>query len=147
MWHFIWLVLETGFHLVAWTITYRYSKTLFDADKMHHFCIIRTYKLVVMGPGQKILTRVGSGQFFVARVGPVRVSHLLFGFEFGKFPIKMSNFSIFFPSDQKKQKNIFGSGQKVPGSKASRPLICCGSKVSLGQVRAHLYKLALLFQC
>jgi len=55
-----------------------------------------------MGPGQKILTRVGSGQFFVARVRSGRLSHLWFGLEFGKFPLKMSNFSIFFPSGQKK---------------------------------------------
>jgi len=51
--------------------------------------------------------------------------------EFGKFPLKMSNFSIFFPSDQK---NRFGSGRKVPGSKPGRPLIYCGSKVSSGRV-------------
>jgi len=44
----------------------------------------------------------------------------------------MSNFSIFFLSGQKK--NLFGSGQKVPGSKAGRPLIYCGSKVSSGQI-------------
>jgi len=30
-------------------------------------------------------------------------------------------------------------GRKVPGSKPGRPLIYCGSKVSLGWVRAHLY--------
>jgi len=84
---------------------------------------------LVMGPDQKILTRVGSGQFFVARVG--RVSHLWFGIEFQKFPLKMSNFSIFFPSGQK---NLLWSGRKVPGSKPGQPLIYCGSKVSSGRV-------------
>jgi len=64
-----------------------------------------------MGPGQK------------------RVSHLWFGFEFGKYPLKMSNFSIFFPSGQK---TLFGSGQKIPRSKEGLPLIYCGSKVSSG---------------
>jgi len=91
--------------------------------------------VVVMGPGQKFLTLVGSGQFFVARVGSGQVSHLWFGFEFGKFPLKMSNFSIFCPSGQK---NLFGSGQKVPGLEAGRPLIYCRSKVISGRVRAHL---------
>jgi len=65
---------------------------------------------------------VGSGQFFVARV-----SHLWFGFEFGKFTLTTSNFSIFFTSGQK---NLFELGRKVPGSKAGWPLIYCGSKVS-----------------
>jgi len=69
---------------------------------------------------------------------PGRVSHLWFGLEFGKFPLKMSNFSIFF---LRVKKNLFGSGQKVPGSKAGWPLIYCGSKVSLGRVRAHLYNI------
>jgi len=45
---------------------------------------------LVMGLGQNLLTRVSSGQFFVCWV-----SHLWFGCEFGKFPLKMSNFSIF----------------------------------------------------
>jgi len=66
----------------------------------------------------------------MAQVGSGRVSHLWFGFELGKFPLKMSNFSIFFPSDQK---NLFRSGQKVLRSRVGRPLIYCGSKVSLGQ--------------
>jgi len=48
----------------------------------------------------------------------------------------MSNFSIFFPTDQK---NLFGSGQKVSGSKADQLLIYSGSKVSSGRVRADLY--------
>jgi len=55
------------------------------------------------------------------------VSHLWFGFEFGKFPL----FPIFFPSGQK---NLFGSCRKVPGSKAGWPLIYCRSKVSSGRV-------------
>jgi len=70
----------------------------------------------------------GSGSKFF---DPGRVSHLWFGFEFGKFPLKMSNFSIF---SLRVKKNIFGSGRKVPGLKAGRPLIYCGSKVSSGRV-------------
>jgi len=86
---------------------------------------------LVMGPGQKFLTQVGSGQ----------VSYLWFVFEFGKFHLKMSNFSIFFPSHQK---NLFRLGQKVSRLKAGWPLIYCGSKVSSGRVRAHLYHLCIL---
>jgi len=52
-----------------------------------------------------------------------------FGFGFGKYPLKISNFSIFFPPGQK---NLFWLSQKVPG-----PLICCRSKVCLGWVRAR----------
>jgi len=74
---------------------------------------------------QKISDGSGSKIFH-----PGRVSHLWFGFEFQKFPLKMSNFSTFSPSGQK---NCFRSGQKVPGSKPGRPLIYCGSKVSSGQ--------------
>jgi len=55
----------------------------------------------------------------------------LFGYGFGKFPLKMSNFSIFSPSDQK---TVIGSGQKVPESEPGWPLIYCGSKVCLGRV-------------
>jgi len=71
----------------------------------------------MMSPGSKFFDpgRVGSAIYGL-------------GFEFGKSPLKMSNLSILFPL-----------GQKVPGSKAGRPLIYCGSKVSLDWVRAHLY--------
>jgi len=62
----------------------------------------------------------------VAQVGLGRVSHLWFGVDFGKFPLKMSNFSIFFPSDQNKSLLV--------RSKAGWPLIYCGSKVSSGRV-------------
>jgi len=78
-------------------------------------------RMGVMGSGQKFVTRVGSGQ-------PVM------GFEFGKFPLKMLNIQFFLLWVKK---NLFGLGQKVPESKAGRPLIYCGSKVSLGRVRAH----------
>jgi len=76
---------------------------------------------MVMGPGENFW--LGLGQFFVARV-----SHLWFGF--GKFPLKMLNLSIF---SLCVKKNLFGSGQKVPGSTVSRPLFYCGSKVSSGR--------------
>jgi len=61
--------------------------------------------------------------------------------EFGKFPLKMSNFSIFFPLDQK---NVF-LGWKVCGLKAGRPLIYCGAKVSSGRVMARTRPLSLAF--
>jgi len=83
--------------------------------------------IVVMGPGQKFLTRVRSGQFFELGLG--RVSHLWFGFEFGKFSLKTSNFSTF---SLQVKKNLFGLGQKVPGSKASWPNYLLRVKRKLG---------------
>jgi len=85
--------------------------------------------LVVMGPGQKFLTRVGSGQFFVALVGSGQP--FMVWVRIWKISPKNVKFFNFFPSGQK---NCFGSGRKVPGSKPGRPLIYCGSKVSSGRV-------------
>jgi len=76
-----------------------------------------------MGPGQKFLTRVGSGQPFMVWV---RISKI--------FP-KNVKFFNFFPFRSKK----IASDRKVPRSKPGQPLIYCGSKVSSGRVRAHLY--------
>jgi len=45
----------------------------------------------------------------------------------------LPNFSIFCPSGQKK------ISSERSGSEAGQPLIYCGSKVSSGRVRAHLY--------
>jgi len=81
-------------------------------------------KELVMGPGLKILTQVGLGQFFVARVG-LGQPFMVWGC-FGKHQI-LQFFSL------RVKKNLFGLGQKVPGSEAGQPLIYCGSKVSLGQ--------------
>jgi len=66
-----------------------------------------------MGPGQKFLTRVGSAIYGL-------------GLEFGKFPLKTSNFSIFFPSDQKK----IASGRvgKYPGQSRVDLLFTAGQK-------------------
>jgi len=68
---------------------------------------------VVMGLGQKFLTRVGLG----------RVSHLWFGFEFGKFPLKMSTFSIF---------SLWSESTRVEGRWASY-LLRVKSKLGSGQ--------------
>jgi len=75
---------------------------------------------------------MGPGLFFVARVGSGRVSHLWFGFEFGKFPIKMSNFSIFFPSGQKKSLQVGSKNIWVKGGSASY-FLRVKSKLRLGQ--------------
>jgi len=61
------------------------------------------------------------------------VTYLWFRFGFGKFPLKIPNYPIFFPSGQK---NCFGSGQKVRGSEMGQPLIYCWSTVCSGRVRS-----------
>jgi len=66
------------------------------------------------------LGQVGSGQPFMvwARIRKISPKN-----------VKLFNF---FPFGI--QKNCFGSGRKVPGSKPGQPLIYCGSKVSSGRV-------------
>jgi len=64
------------------------------------------------GSGSKIFDPSWVGSIFS---GSGWVSHSWFGLEFGKFPLKTSNFSIFFPSGQKKLLRVgllFTAGQK-----------------------------------
>jgi len=70
------------------------------------------------GSGSKIFGPCRVGSIFC---GSGWFSHLWFGFEFGNFPLKMSNFSIF---SLRVKKSLW------VGSKAGQPLIYCGSKVS-----------------
>jgi len=84
---------------------------------------------LVMDLGQKFLTLIGSGQFFVAQAGSGLVSHLWFGL--GKFPLKIPNFSIFFLLGQKKCLGVRSISTQV---KDGRPLIYCKSKVCSGRV-------------
>jgi len=63
---------------------------------------------------------------------PGRVSHLWFGFEFGKFPLKMSNFSIFFTSGQKKSLRDGSERTRVEGRSASY-LLRVKSKLGSGK--------------
>jgi len=67
-----------------------------------------------MGPDQKFLTRVGRVNFLW--LGSDMVSHLWFGFEFGKFPLKMLNF---FSSGQKKSLRVGSKSTRVKGGSAS----------------------------
>jgi len=97
------------------------------------FFIAKNACLLVMGPGQKFLTRVRS-----IFCGSGRVSHLWFGLEFGKFPLKMSNFSIFFPSGQKKLLRVGSESTQVKAGSASY-LLRVKSKLGSGRVMAHLY--------
>jgi len=73
--------------------------------------------VVVMGLGQKFLTRVRSDIYGL-------------GLNFENFPLKCQIFQFF---SLRVKKNCFRLGRKVPGSKLGRPLIYCGSKVSSGQ--------------
>jgi len=82
-----------------------------------------------MGPGQNFLTP-GWINFLWLRLG--RVSHLWFGFELGKFPLKMSNFSIFFPSGLKKLLRVGSEGTQVKAGSASY-LLRAKSRLGSGQ--------------
>jgi len=85
-----------------------------------------------MGLGQIFLTWVESGQVFVARVMSAIFD---LGLALENFPLKSQIFQFFAPSNKK---SLISLGQEEPGSKPCRPLIYCGSKVCLGQVKAHL---------
>jgi len=61
-----------------------------------------------------------------------RISHLWFGLEFGKFSLKMSNFSIFFPLDQKKLLRVGPESTQVKAGLASY-LLRVKSKLGSGQ--------------
>jgi len=78
---------------------------------------LTTWLWAVMGSGQKFFTLVGSGQPFMV------------GFEFGKFPLKRSNFQFF---SLRVKKYIFGLGRKVPVSKARRASYLLRVKNKLG---------------
>jgi len=66
-------------------------------------------------------------------LGLGRVSHLWFGFEFGKFPLKTSNFSIFFLSSQKKSLQVGSESTHFKGGSASY-LLRVKSKLRSGRV-------------
>jgi len=75
----------------------------------------------------------GSGRINFLWLGSGRVSHLWFGLEFGKFPLKMSNFSIFFPSGQKKLLRIGSESTRVKAGSTSY-LLRVISKLGSGRV-------------
>jgi len=84
-----------------------------------------------MGRGQKILP--GSGRINFLRLGSGWVSHLWFGFEFGKFPLKKFKFSIFCPSGQKKSFRVGSESTQVRGGSASY-LLRVKSKLGSGPI-------------
>jgi len=77
----------------------------------------------------KIFDPVRVGSIFC---GSGRVSHSWFGFEFEKFPLTMSNFSIFFPSGQKKFLRVRSESTRVKGGSAFY-LLRVKSKLGSGQ--------------
>jgi len=81
----------------------------------------------IFDPGRVNFLWLGSG----------RVSHLLFGFEFQKIPLEMSNFSNFFPAGQKKLLQVGSESTRVKAGSASY-LLRVKSKLRSGRVRAHL---------
>jgi len=86
--------------------------------------------LLVMGPGQRFLTRVRS-----IFCGSCWVRHPWFGF--GKFPLKKSNFSIFFPLDQKKSLRLGSEFTRIKGRSATY-LLRVKSKLRSDWARANL---------
>jgi len=82
---------------------------------------------LVMGPGQKLLTWVRSGQFFCGSsgVGSGWVIHLWFEFKFRKLPLKISNFSIF---SLRVKKISSGQVKKYPGRRRVGLLFTAGQK-------------------
>jgi len=81
---------------------------------------------LVLGPGQKFLTRVGSGQPFMVWVWIWKIS------------LKNVKFFNFFLSGQKKSLRVGSESTRVEGRSASYLLHVKG-KLGSGRVRAHLY--------
>jgi len=69
----------------------------------------------------------------MALVGLGRVSHLWFGCEFRTFPLKMSNFSIFYTSGQKKSLRVGSESTLIEGGLASYLLRVSSGRVGSGQ--------------
>jgi len=83
-----------------------------------------------MGLGQKFLTQVGSAIYGL-------------GLGLKNFPLKMSIFQFF----ALWVKNLFGLGQKLPGSRVGQPLIYCRSKVCFMKMSPLACPLQLISQC
>jgi len=83
--------------------------------------------LVVMGLHRKVLTLVGS---IFCCWGRVRSA--IFGLGLENFPKKSKNFQCF---SHWIKKDLFGTGQKEPGSKTGQPHFYSGSKLFSGWVR------------
>jgi len=95
-----------------------------NCTKQGQFILIPVFRLCLAASvwsGSKIFDW-GWVNFLLIELG--QASHLWFGF--GKFPLKIPNFSISLPQVKK---NLFWPGQKVTQSKPGWPLIYCGSKV------------------
>jgi len=80
-----------------------------------------------MGWGQKVLTRVGSGNILTAWVGSA----------FSRSRNFSSKNLIFQFFSCQVIKNLFRLGQKIPWSEPGWSIIYCRSETCLGQVRAH----------
>jgi len=103
------------------------------SNSAENFCVnIKIKAMTSDGSGSKIFDPGWVGSIFVARVGSGWVSHLWFGLEFGKFPLKMSNFSIFFPSGKKKLLRVGSESTWVRAGSASY-LLQVKSKLGAGQ--------------
>jgi len=74
--------------------------------------------------------------YLIFVMGPGRVGHLWFGFGFGKFSLKMSNFSIF---SLRVKKISLGWVKKYPGQRHVGLLFSAGQKYAWVGSRSHLY--------
>jgi len=118
-------------HLIMWKRSKFLRPIVKKAFKIFQCNILQSDEPPWSGLQSRFPFVMGTGQNFLPGSGWVSLGQpsMIWAW-FWKISLNNVKIFNFYPLGQK---NIFELGQKVPGSKAGRPLIYCGS----GRVRAH----------